>query len=83
MSIRHNTGNLFTDTVNWTLVSGSFIAASGEKFMTITNSLTNQFVDIIHVGHEYYNTNKDSCYFIDDVSVIACDDSCRTGVLKI
>lgn len=67
------TGQLLTDSVNWTLISGSFIATGGEKFMTISNFLTDQFVDTIHVGHEYYNTNKCAYYFIDDVSVIPCD----------
>ncbi|MEO5641875.1 MAG: gliding motility-associated C-terminal domain-containing protein [Bacteroidia bacterium] len=69
------TGNLLIDTANWTLVSGSFIASGGEKFMTLTNFATNQLSDTIHVGHEYYNFQKYAYYFVDDVSVILCDDT--------
>ena len=61
--------NMLTDKNNWMLVSGSFIAAGGEKFMTLGNF------------HLQANTNAQSVaggtqpyayYYIDDVSVIDC-----------
>ncbi len=62
--------NIITDTVNWVLISGEFIANGSEKFITIGNffpdSLTN---------HD--TTAGAAYYYIDDVSVMLCDDTCK------
>lgn len=61
--------NIITDTTDWVLVSGQFIAAGGEKFITIGNfrdnaSTTTQTVSGIFPYAYYY---------FDDISVICCD----------
>jgi len=62
-------GNIITDTANWVLVSGSFTATGGEKFMTIGNF------------HNPANTNSQAnpggiydgaYYYLDDISVVDC-----------
>ena len=66
--IENPSNNMLNDMINWTLVSGSFTATGGEKFITIGNF------------HNVANTNMESTirnanvayYFIDDVSVIDC-----------
>ena len=35
--VENPTGNFITDTANWVLISGSFIASGGEKYITIGN----------------------------------------------
>ncbi len=64
--------NILSDTVNWTLISGSFIASGGEKFLTIGNfhndSATNSFP-------LYGGSFPSAYYYIDDVSVTFCDPS--------
>lgn len=70
--IENALGNMLGDTANWMLVSGSFIAAGGEKFMTIGNF------------HKPANTNTQmlnngginrAYYYIDDISVIDCTNA--------
>lgn len=58
--------NMLNDTINWMLVSGNFIAAGGEKFMTIGNF---QLPANTNLGNVCICS---SYYFIDDVSVIDC-----------
>lgn len=58
-------GNFITDTMNWILVSGEYIAAGGEKFMTIGNFFDNANTDTVGNGTSTY-------YYIDDISVIDC-----------
>lgn len=65
-------GILITDTTNWILVSGLYIAIGGEKFLTIgnfrdTTSTLFQNVDSANINctHAYY--------LIDDVFVMDCD----------
>jgi gliding motility-associated-like protein len=64
-----NQGNVINDTLNWTKVSGSYLAQGGEQFMTIGNFYYN------------YETTVDSIalapgdaayYYIDDVSITLC-----------
>ncbi len=69
--VENSLGNMLNDTANWMLVSGTFIANGGEKFMTIGNF------------HLPANTNAQlfnggalgpdmAYYYIDDVSVTDC-----------
>lgn len=58
---------VISDTVNWVLVSGSFVAAGGEQYLTIGNfrtpaNTTKTTASGLHIHGSYY---------IDDVSVIA------------
>ena len=68
--IENQSTNFLNDTANWMLVSGSFIASGGERFMTIGNFDSNA------------NTNVQSSiggtgayYYIDDVSVVYSPDN--------
>ncbi len=61
---------IITDTTNWTLVSGEYIASGGEQFIIIGNFNTNATTSTIIV-----NNNTDSYYYIDDVSVWDCTGS--------
>ena len=70
--IENHLSNMLNDTLNWMLVSGSFIAAGGERFMTIgnfhlpANTNSQSLSPIVYFGAYYY---------IDDISVIYCDPS--------
>lgn len=60
-------GVFLKDYINWTLISGTFIANGGEQFMTIGN-----FGDSAHTNVDTtYNRhpNYGAYYYIDDVSV--------------
>jgi OOP family OmpA-OmpF porin len=74
--INNITGNS-PDTLNWTLVSGNYIASGGESFLIIGNFLNN-FSTNTTVGNPSgsYNTVY---VFIDDVSLTRCGDGCNTG----
>jgi OmpA-OmpF porin, OOP family len=74
--IENPTTNILSDTVNWTLVSGDFIASGGEKFMTIGNFHTPANTNSINVAIPSSGGLIPSAYYyIDDVSVIYCDPS--------
>jgi hypothetical protein len=65
--ITNQPGNLLSDTMNWMLVSDTFIAQGGEKFMTIGNFLHDS---ITTFSNAYPNNPYLSIYFfVDDVSV--------------
>ena len=74
--IENSITNILSDTVNWMLVSGSFIANGGEKFMTIGNfhkPSNTHFINVAPVSVGGIQAN--AYYYIDDVSVIYCDPS--------
>lgn len=69
--VENPAGNIITDTVNWTLISGEYIATGGEKFITIGNFRPDSLVQYIKFDttiNSYY-----PYYYLDDVSVILCD----------
>ena len=66
----NNSLGIIADTLNWTVVTGNFIATGGEVFLTIGNfnSNSNTNTSIINsggIGGAYY--------YIDDVSIVRCD----------
>ena len=62
--------NIITDKQNWVKISGSFIAAGGERFCTLGNFKSKVQTDTtILVNNQYGYTY----YLIDDVSVYPCD----------
>jgi gliding motility-associated-like protein len=70
--IENPTGNIITDTVNWTEISGEYIASGGEQFINIgvfrpDSMIQTAYIDTIHPGMWPY-------YFLDDVYVYLCDD---------
>ena len=61
-------GNIIYDTLNWVQISGTYIANSGEKYLTIGN-----FKDDANTMIDSTSSTANSAYyFIDDVSVIDC-----------
>ena len=78
--------SIISDTLNWTKVQGVFTATGNETFITIGN-----FTDSLHTLKEptgsYWaaiNLNTQySWYLVDDISVIAMDDSANAGPDKV
>jgi len=66
--IENPNGNYLSDTVNWMLVSGNFIASGGERYLTIGNFHNPQNTDTIHTSYP----NGTAYYYIDDVSLVDC-----------
>ncbi len=66
--IENPLSNMLSDTLNWMLVSGSFIANGGEKFMTIGNFHLPATTHTVYINGGY----NESYYYIDDVSVVDC-----------
>ena len=64
------TGVFLTDTVNWTEISGTYIAYGGEKYITIGNFKPTGMTDTMGIVH--HNNTSASYYFIDDVTVRDC-----------
>lgn len=58
--------NIISDTTNWTIIRGSFIADSAYSFISITNFYDNAHTDTIHLDstHVYQ-----SYIYIDDICV--------------
>ncbi|MCW5919523.1 MAG: T9SS type A sorting domain-containing protein [Bacteroidetes bacterium] len=64
-----NTNGIIYDTLNWTQISGTFVAGGGEKFITIGNF--NDDANTVLDSNTY--ANQPAVYFyIDDVSVVDC-----------
>lgn len=60
-------GQNLSDTVNWMLVSGMYVAQGGEKYITIGN-----FHSISEGNYTYFGNGESAYagYYIDDVSVV-------------
>jgi hypothetical protein len=71
--------SIITDTVNWTLISGSIIADSVYKYVILGNFYNDDNTDTIH-----YNcancTNYASYYLVDDVCISTDSSFCNGGV---
>ena len=69
--ISYNSPQFLTDTVNWVLISGSFQAQGGEKYLTIGNF--NHITDsLLWDNASVYDI---SYYFIDAVFLYDCSES--------
>ena len=79
-----NDTNIVSDTANWTLVYGQYIAQGGEKYIIIGNFYTDAQTDTIH-----FNANGTAAaggyYFIDDVNVhcCSCDSLNHEGITEL
>ena len=72
---------MITDTINWHKIQGSFTATGTERFITIGD-----FFDSTHTSYTIWrwdSSYEQASYLIDDVSVIAFDDSANAGPDKI
>jgi gliding motility-associated-like protein len=69
-------GFYITDRENWTLVSGSFVAQGGEKYISIGNFTPDSvFFDhrvYVSGGSNNYTFDVDVAYYVDVVSVFDC-----------
>ncbi len=70
--IENPNGNYLSDTLNWMLVSGNFIASGGEDHITIGNFRTPANTNSQNLT---WGIEQSAYYYIDDVSVIYCDPS--------
>lgn len=65
--VQNQTGNFISDTLNWTPVSGTFVATGDEKFIVIGNFKTAANTNTIIVNPNGFEGNDS---YIDDVSVV-------------
>ncbi|CAN5172175.1 hypothetical protein BH09BAC5_BH09BAC5_13480 [soil metagenome] len=65
----------FDDTLNWVLVTGSFIATGGEQFMTIGNFSSDDSTISSNIGGPY----NGAYYFVDDVTL----NDCSVGIAEL
>jgi len=65
--------NFLSDTTNWMLVSGTYIAHGGEQYITIGNFKNDSNTQSYNFGNII--PNHGAYYYIDDVSVMDCSDT--------
>jgi len=70
--VENDSTAFITDTLNWVLISGNFIANGGERFLTIGNFYNDSRTPYQSTG---FGTQPVAYYYIDDVSVTCCDSS--------
>jgi gliding motility-associated-like protein len=80
--VQNPINNQLFDKVNWILVSGSFIAQGNETFLTIANFTPDSQCDISYVG-DGFQGDSTAYYFIEDVSVYACEDSASLSIPNV
>lgn len=66
--LKNPLGNIISDTANWVLISGEYVASGGEKFITIGNFYPDSASSVDTVNPTGYQV---AYYYIDDVSVVA------------
>ncbi len=64
--IANTPGNVITDSSNWTLVSGNYIAAGGERHLTIGHFNTDATTTTVQINYG----SQGAYYYVDDVSLI-------------
>ncbi|HMU78410.1 MAG TPA: T9SS type A sorting domain-containing protein [Bacteroidia bacterium] len=64
-----NSNGIIYDTLNWTQISGTYIAGGGEKFITIGNFKDD---NTIVLDSNTYANDPSVYFYIDDVSVVDC-----------
>lgn len=65
-------GYVLNDVTNWTKISGNFIAAGGEKVMTIGVLFPDSLLTIDTLNTNTFLTIGASYYYLDDVTLIDC-----------
>lgn len=69
-----NTTGIVSDTLNWKLISGDYTANGGESYLLIGNFKDDSNTDTLFVN-EASGNEKYAYYFIDDVSLSACNST--------
>jgi len=68
-----NRQEILADSINWALISGSFIADSAYNYLAIGNFFDNAHTDTI----QFQYPGKQAYYYIDDVCVTADSGNCN------
>lgn len=69
--VENNSGVAISDTLNWTKVSGTFVATGNEKYFCIGVLRPDSLITIDSIPN--FNPPYPHCYyFVDDVSVVDC-----------
>ncbi|MGD9763524.1 MAG: LamG-like jellyroll fold domain-containing protein [Candidatus Binatia bacterium] len=71
--VHHPVGNYITDKVNWTLVSGTYVASGGESHVTFGNFADDTLTTPLMGQGGAFNF---AYYYIDDVAVVPNDPPC-------
>jgi hypothetical protein len=67
--------SIITDTLNWSVIKGSFVADSNYSYLSLGNFFDKQFVDSI-----VYGSNFGAYYYYDDVCVSTDSTLCYQNV---
>ena len=67
--------SFLSDKSNWTLVSGTFIANGGEKFITLGNFQDSTSIDTLNVGGNGNGLGV-SYYYIDNICISSDSTTC-------
>lgn len=72
---------IISDTANWTLVSGSFVADSAYQYLVLGNFFSNAFTDTLHI---IPGNSLAAYYFVDGVCVRKTGQPCEftTGIAE-
>lgn len=65
--VNNPSGNIITDTTNWTMVTETFTATGGEKYITIGNFSTDGLTQTAVINSN--STYAGAYFYVDDVSV--------------
>lgn len=69
--------NVFiSNAMNWTLISGTYIATGGEKYITIGNFKDSLTINFITIDPMHTYGSYGAYYYIDDVELALGDDDC-------
>jgi hypothetical protein len=72
----NNTTGFITDTLNWTMITDTYIASAQEKYLVIGNFKDDNSTTTQATG---YGTFDYAYFFVDDVSITALSPSCLTN----
>lgn len=67
---------IITDRLNWTAISGSFIADSAYQYIVLGNFFKNAQTNVVYPGSTTNNGGYASYYYIDDVCVSSSSITC-------
>ncbi len=70
--VNNQIGRIITDTTNWTLIFGNFIASGGEQFFTVGTFAQESDINKIYFGSPQEDL---SYYFFDNFSLCPCSDT--------
>ncbi len=76
--VENASGNILSDTANWTLITQTFLAVGGEQFLVIGNFRDSANTTVLIVdSNAHYNG---AYYYVDDVFVYRCDTCSLTSL---